>query len=63
MSRIDITADSELDLGITLAVFGTPGEGTLAADGGDDEGDGKGPATIGTTCWGTPCPSANTISC
>lgn len=56
--------DSDLDLTLTMATFSAPGAGMLAADPepGDDD-DKKGPVTFGTTCWGTPCPSANTISC
>lgn len=50
------------DLDIDTTVFTTPGAGSLAANE-PDEGDKKGPITLGTTCWGTPCPSANTISC
>jgi hypothetical protein len=63
MSKFD-TTDSELDLGITMAVFSTPGAGMLRADGGeegDEDGDQKGPITYGTTCWGTPCPTNSTV--
>jgi hypothetical protein len=55
--------DGELDLAITSYSFSTPGAGALSADEPDEDGDKKGPITYGTTCWGTPCPSANTYSC
>jgi len=64
MTMLDPTLDTELDLGLTMAVFDAPGAGQLGADDGDEDGDDqKGPITYGTTCWGTPCPSANTTSC
>lgn len=67
MSSLKPSLDTELDLGISMAIFATPGAGMLGADDdGDDDGDDgdkKGPLTVGTTCWGTPCPSANTVSC
>jgi hypothetical protein len=50
------------DLNVDSESLSAPGGGEL---GGDNEvRDGAdGPITFGTTCWGTPCPSANTISC
>lgn len=64
MTRNDLTTDPELDLGLNMAVFDSPGGGRLGADDGDEDGDDqKGPVTFNTTCWGTPCPSANTVSC
>lgn len=65
MTKIDPAQSTELDLNISMVTFAVPGAGALGADdGGDDDGDDKkGPLTAGTTCWGTPCPSANTISC
>ena len=49
------------DLSVDEQAFTAPGAGA-----GGDAGEGaedKGPITFGTTCWGTPCPSANTVSC
>jgi len=63
MTRIETTSESELDLTISAELFSTPGAGVLGADEPDEDGDKKGPLTVGTTCWGTPCPSANTVSC
>ncbi len=50
------------DLSVESDIFSTPGAGSLGGDAGDGAED-KGPVTFGTTCWGTPCPSANTVSC
>lgn len=63
MTKINTTQSAELDLNILMATFAVPGAGALGADDGDDGDDKKGPITYGTTCWGTPCPSANTYSC
>jgi len=63
MTKIEPAQDLELDLAISMATFAVPGAGKLSADDGDEDDDKKGPVTVGTTCWGTPCPSANTVSC
>jgi hypothetical protein len=46
------------DLSVEAEAFSAPAGGD-AGEGAED----KGPVTVGTTCWGTPCPSANTVSC
>lgn len=55
-------ADStqDLDLDVDTETFASPGGGELRVD---VSAQAQGPVTFGTTCWGTPCPSANTISC
>lgn len=63
MSVAELTVLDDLDLELDLTVFSTPGGGVMAGDPGEEEEDPKGPITYGTTCWGTPCPSANTVSC
>ncbi|MGH8920607.1 MAG: hypothetical protein ACRD0H_20125 [Actinomycetes bacterium] len=52
------------DLNVDAEALKAPGAGSLGGDAGEQAQDGvQGPITFGTTCWGTPCPSANTISC
>ncbi|MBV9845455.1 MAG: hypothetical protein JOZ47_10325 [Kutzneria sp.] len=51
----------KVDLTVDAKTFSAPGSGKLSIDKGAPQA--KGPVTLGTTCWGTPCPSANTISC
>lgn len=65
MTIVDNTLEigSDLDLELDMAVFATPGAGMNADTEEEQDGDEKGPITYGTTCWGTPCPSANTVSC
>lgn len=50
----------DIDLSVDAEAFSSPGEGASAEAG---DGPQAGPTTYGTTCWGTPCPSANTYSC
>ena len=50
------------DLNVEAEAFQSPGAGEIGGDAGDGAED-RGPITAGTTCWGTPCPSANTVSC
>ncbi|MGI8312576.1 hypothetical protein [Saccharopolyspora hattusasensis] len=49
----------EIDLNIDMETLSAPGAGNL----GNNVRVQAGPITVGTTCWGTPCPSANTVSC
>ncbi|GAA4880454.1 MULTISPECIES: hypothetical protein [Saccharopolyspora] len=49
----------DFDLDVDTTSFAAPGGGALSEDGIEA----RGPITFGTTCWGTPCPSANTVSC
>lgn len=60
---LEPTYEADLDLDISLTTFTTPGAGMMADEPDEGDDDKKGPITLGTTCWGTPCPSANTISC
>ncbi|ASU82028.1 hypothetical protein CDO52_03840 [Nocardiopsis gilva YIM 90087] len=59
MTAPNAKANVEFDLDIDMETFSTPGGGQLSAN----NIDARGPITLGTTCWGTTCPSANTVSC
>lgn len=62
MSEYESEKQNEIvDLSVDAEAFSSPGAGS--ADGEAGDGAQMGPITYGTTCWGTPCPSANTYSC
>ncbi len=55
------STDTDLNLDLDLETFSTPGGGDAAQSASFVQA--RGPVTLGTTCWGTTCPSANTVSC
>ncbi|MFE1100715.1 hypothetical protein ACFW4K_09365 [Nocardiopsis alba] len=56
----DAAARPEINLNVDAETFEVPGAGQTPSNSGAEA---RGPITFGTTCWGTPCPSANTVSC
>ncbi|PDP87094.1 hypothetical protein CQJ94_13105 [Glycomyces fuscus] len=57
---IPASSRPEINLDVDAETFETPGSGQSVENNGAEA---PGPITFGTTCWGTPCPSANTVSC
>jgi hypothetical protein len=63
MSHDEIPENEQpVDLSVDAEAFSAPGDGA-SAEADDANNPQMGPTTYGTTCWGTPCPSANTYSC
>ncbi|MBB4930884.1 hypothetical protein F4561_001704 [Lipingzhangella halophila] len=53
--------EPDISLDVDVETFATPGGGEISQSANFAQA--RGPVTFGTTCWGTTCPSANTISC